>query len=113
MLGLLLLTAAATAALPEPAPARTARCVIVTNDATYRGPCVFNPDRGGSFSVSKPGGGPILPNITDVSVFILAPGRADVRGLTTDGINSRWGSATRSATDRACWVGSDFRICAY
>jgi hypothetical protein len=36
-----------------------------------------------------------------------------VRGLTTDGINSRWGTALRSKADPACWKGSDFEICAY
>lgn len=106
---MLALSAAATPAAPE----KTARCVITTNDATYRGPCRFVSERGGHFSVRKVGRGTILPNITDVSVYVLSPGRADVRGLTTDGINSRWGSATRSRQDPACWVGSDFRICAY
>ena len=56
---------------------------------------------------------PILPNITDISVTIVATGVAEVRGLTTDGINSRWGSAVRSKVDSACWTGSDFEICAY
>ena len=50
--------------------------------------------------------------ILDVSVLIMAPGEAEVRGLTAHGINSRWGPAKRSAQDAACWVGADFRICA-
>ena len=50
--------------------------------------------------------------ILDVSVFIVAPGEAEVRGLTVHGINSRWGPAKRSTQDAACWMGADFRICA-
>jgi len=47
-----------------------------------------------------------------VNVYILEKGHAQVRGLTTDGINSMWGNAKRSTQDRSCWVGSDFKICA-
>ncbi|WP_017295364.1 hypothetical protein [Geminocystis herdmanii] len=44
---------------------------------------------------------------------IIKSGVAEVRGLTTAGINSRWGEARRSKSDKACWVGDDFTICAY
>jgi hypothetical protein len=55
----------------------------------------------------------ILPNITDISVYIVSPGIAEVRGLTIYGNNSRWGPAIRSKKDLACWTGSDFEVCAY
>lgn len=35
-----------------------------------------------------------------------------VRGLTSEGINSRWGEAKRSKKDKSCWIGEDFKICA-
>ncbi|MGL4285302.1 MAG: hypothetical protein ACRCVA_03100 [Phreatobacter sp.] len=77
--------------------------------------CDFQPDgRDGSFVLSASGGkGNLLPRISLVTVSVIAPGRAEVRGLTVDGINSRWGEARRSSSDGACWQGSNFRICAY
>lgn len=101
--------------LPLPAEAKPARCVIQQNQATvFAGPCQFQAFGGdGSFSLTKAGGGPLLPEITDVSVSITAPNQAEVRGLTTSGIQSRWGPAQRSSRDPACWVGADFKICAY
>ena len=43
----------------------------------------------------------------------MQPGVAEVYGITTSGINSRWGPARRSSKDKACWVGTDFSICVY
>lgn len=99
-----------------PAAARDAGCRIeqagrVVLDRT----CDFRPEgRDGSFSLSARGGAdaPLFRGVSVVSVMIIEPGLADVRGLTTDGINSRWGTARRSARDGACWQGDDFRICA-
>ena len=99
---------------PCAAQGKNARCVIKQQGAiAYSGACDFQPDKGGSFGIRRRDAKPILPNITDISVFILSPGVADVRGLTTFGINSRWGTAVRSKVDPACWTGSDFEICAY
>lgn len=104
----------ATAWLPPTAEAKEARCVIRQNgDVAYSGSCQFILDRGGSFSIRGIRTQPILPDVTDISVSIVSPGVAEVRGLTTSGINSRWGSAVRSTSDPACWRGSDFEICAY
>jgi hypothetical protein len=80
----------------------------------YSGMCRFNPAGGGSFVLEhriegRPLNGPILT----VSVTVVSPNAAEVRGLTRAGINSRWGEARRSGSDRACWQGSDFRICAW
>jgi len=94
------------------AEAKPAHCVVESGPG-YVGPCTFSQFGGnGSFTLSRPQK-PILPNITTISVTIVRPGEAEVRGLTTWGINSRWGSASRSRSDAACWVGTDFRICAY
>lgn len=98
------------------AQARDAGCRIeqagrVVLDRT----CDFTPDgRDGSFGLSARGGGQgmLFGNIQVVSVTVIEPGLAEVRGLTRDGINSRWGTARRSQRDGACWQGDDFRICA-
>lgn len=94
-------------------PGRIVDCLIVTNSDDYEGPCRFFADDDGSFSLSLDDESPLVDAVTMVSVTILEPGEADVRGLTTGGINSRWGSAMRDAEDRACWNGADFTICAY
>jgi hypothetical protein len=78
------------------------------------GPCSFRAeDRDGSFSLAAlDGKSPLYPGTLVVSVAVVAPGEAEVRGLTADGINSRWGEARRSKADPACWTGSDFEVCA-
>lgn len=98
------------------AEARDAGCRIeqagrVVLDRT----CDFAPDgRDGSFTLSPRGGGQgmLFGSIQMVSVSVIEPGLAEVRGLTRDGINSRWGTARRSQRDGACWQGEDFSICA-
>jgi hypothetical protein len=110
-LAALILIAAASSATAAP---RAARCVITSDESpTWRGPCRFLADgRNGSFSIS-PARGNFADEIGEISVTIISPGVAEVRGLTPDGINSRWGEARRSRRDRACWVSSDFSICVY
>ena len=114
LVAVLVLGGSQAAAQPAPARERVVRCVVAGADApAYRGRCRFLPDGGGSFSL-RPGAGRAFPGGTsDVSIHLIAPGQAEVRGLTTGGINSRWGEARRSTKDRACWEGSDFRVCAY
>jgi hypothetical protein len=78
------------------------------------GKCRFTPDEGGSFTVehADPKRTIFFGEIMSVTVSVISPGVAEVRGLTRQGINSRWGEARRMANDRACWQGSDFKICA-
>jgi len=109
----LVVAALALALVATPAAARPARCVLHSAGATvWRGACDFMPDGGGSFAV-RPLRGRFPGGIDPLSVSIIAPGMAEVRGLTRDGINSRWGEAHRSRRDPACWVGEDFSICVY
>ena len=112
-----LLAVAAAVAVSLPAAAqqgRAARCVIVSNGApTYRGPCRFLPERGGTFTVTPPRGREFPSGHTGISVAIVEPGVAEVYGNTPRGPSSRWGTAVRSRRDRACWNGPDFSICAY
>ena len=78
------------------------------------GKCRFTPDAGGSFTIehADPKRATFFGEITSITVSVIAPGVAEVRGLTRQGVNSRWGEARRSTQDRACWQGSDFKICA-
>lgn len=92
---------------------RPARCVVENSGATFRGPCLFGAERGGSFWIRPARGDRFFRDAMDVSVTIMSPGVADVRGLTEGGLNSRWGEARRSPRDRACWIGDHFRVCAY
>lgn len=79
----------------------------------FGGRCRFIPDQGGSFALAHPDPNRALyGRILSISVFIVSPGVAEVRGLTDAGNNSRWGEARRSRQDGACWVGTDFTICA-
>ena len=109
-----LAVAAASGAWSPIAIARPARCAIRSGGAAYAAKCDFIAERGnGGFSV-KPIGATYFPDgIRVISVYKIAPLQAEVRGLTRDGVNSRWGPATRSMRDRACWTGDDFSICAY
>ena len=102
--------------MAEPAQARQrlARCVIeAPQTVAYRGPCLFEADRSGSFSIDPPRGRRFVGDVTSISLSVTGRGVGEVRGVTTDGVNSRWGNAARARNDRACWVGSDFRVCAY
>src|SRR5947209_7492571 len=90
----------------------SARCLVSgAGEKPYSGPCTFLPEAKGSFSIEPAGRRVFSGAITDVSVSLTGPGAAEVSGLTTSGINSRWGAARRSRRDPACWEGSDFRIC--
>jgi len=115
MTGLLLAfaLAPALAASPPPEP-RVARCVVKSRASfEYRAPCRFTPEGKGSFTLSPLNRRFMQEEVSAISVWIVGPGRAEVRGLTSEGINSRWGEARRSRRDPACWIGSDFTICAY
>ena len=96
-----------------PAAARPARCVVQSAGApAWRGACNFMPDGGGSFYID-PARGRFPGGVSPISVSLISPGVAEVRGLTRDGVNSRWGEARRSRRDPACWVGEDFSVCVY
>lgn len=96
-----------------PAQAKIARCVIDSEGTSYKGPCQYNVARGGTFTVTPLHGRSFGQSVVSVTVYMTQRGVADVRGLTRDGINSRWGRAIRSRRDSACWIGEDFSVCAY
>lgn len=115
------LAMAVTATHGAHAASRPATCIITSEgDATTQGPCLFTADRYGSFVLSPTRGQFLIPalgsdetGISFLSVDVHANGVAEVRAMTSLGVNSRWGMARRLATDRACWEGDGFRVCAY
>ncbi len=111
VIGASLITSNSTYANEKPA-----KCIVKggSNSSTlqYSGHCLFSLSENGAFTIRR-SDGYIMPSINQVNVYVLSPGIAEVRGLTTNGINSRWGSAKRSQKDPACWTGSDFEVCAY
>ena len=94
---------------------KSATCQIDENGRTaFKGKCTFIPSAGGSFTLmSQSPNKPLFRNIMDVSVYITERNHAEVRGSLSGGHNSRWGEATRSQNQKACWVGSDFKVCAW
>lgn len=99
---------------------RIVKCQIDSNgesgkiETIYKGSCLFIPDTKGSFGLANPvKDKPLTDTINMISVMMIEKGVAEVRGLTMDGINSRWGEAKRSTTDKACWEGVDFKVCAW
>ncbi|MDQ8730254.1 hypothetical protein [Bradyrhizobium sp. LHD-71] len=93
---------------------RLVQCRIESGGkVALNGPCRFMAESGGSFGLENADRNkPLLGDILTMSVSIISPDAAEVRGLTRAGINSRWGEARRAKSDPACWDGSDFRICA-
>lgn len=109
---LIVILAALALSSPAAGAPRTARCLVASaGNPTWEGPCRFDAERGGSFTISAPER--FGADIEQISVTITSPGVAEVRGLTADGIISRWGTARRSRRDRACWTGEDFNVCIY
>lgn len=102
-------------ALPLSAQAKPALCHIEQyGQVVLHQKCDFYAEKGGSFSLSHFNKGkPLLDDVTDVSVTIIAPNVAEVSGLTRDGINSRWGEFHRSQSEKACWVDGETKICAW
>lgn len=99
---------------------RQARCKISSDEGglLLDAPCAFSADRTGSFTLDPVRGKYLIPprqrgdqGILSLTLDVISVGVGEVRGLTSEGINSRWGQAIRSKSDRACWVGSDFRVC--
>lgn len=105
---------AAPIAPAAPMPPRPALCILEQNGVTaFAGRCRLHPAADGGFSLGSGGAGPLLPGLTTLSVSPLRPSLAEVRGLTVQGVNSRWGRAVRSSVDPACWQGLDFAVCTY
>lgn len=94
---------------------RPVQCTVTSaGQVEFDGTCMFSAEGGGSFSLANVDpDAPLYGEVSIVSVTIVSPGTAEVSGLTIHGINSRWGEATRSRADGACWTGADFEVCAH
>lgn len=94
---------------------RVVTCRIESDhEPAFRSECLFISEGRGSFSLTHPKkDNPIMPGVIAIEVSIVSRDIAEVRGLTTEGINSRWGTAKRSVKNKACWKGEDFKICAW
>lgn len=86
-----------------------------TGGTLFDAHCLFVPQSNGGFTLMRPRGDeqPLYAEVLSVSVSKTSATDAEVRGLTGSGVNSRWGAATRSQDDPACWTGTDFEVCAY
>lgn len=117
------LTAAVIVTPTMPAAGKLARCAIShggyddkgnpTKGQSYEGPCLFKSEKGGSFTVSRAGDAPFWTGddeVTTISVGVEGDD-AQVTGISKRGI-SRWGYGKRLASDRACWSGDEFTVCA-
>ncbi|NNH78917.1 hypothetical protein HLH17_14940 [Acinetobacter sp. ANC 5380] len=91
--------------------AKTASCEIIEQGkTTFKNKCNFEVFGGGSFYLTNlDTNKPLVRNVMDVTVHVVETGFAEVTGSLKGGNNSRWGKAKRSG---ACWVGSDFKVCA-
>ena len=79
----------------------------------FAGKCRFLPKQGGSFTLENVDRKqPLFDTVVSVSVLIISPGIAKVRGWTSGDTKARWEPARRSENGRACWVGKDFKVCA-
>ena len=94
---------------------KSVTCQIDENGKTAsKGKCTFIPSAGGAFTLmNQSPNKPLFRNIMDVSVYITERNHADVSVSLSDGHNSRWGEAMRSQSQKACWVGSDLKVCAW
>ena len=92
--------------------ARLVRCNVSSVGEYYNGPCHYLSEPDGGFSLTRPDGGDLSPNVPLIALAKTGDTTGEVRGLTRDGINSRWGEAERSEADPACWGNVEFEICA-
>ena len=78
----------------------------------YKGKCLFEAQGGGSFYVSHPSFAHKV-GVEGLMVIVERKNQAVVQATRVGGGGSIWGEASRSQTQKACWVGNDFKICAW
>lgn len=87
--------------------------IRMENKTAYKGTCIIIPEYDGSFFLANANRQiPLFENTSMVSVSLIENDVADVLGLTSAGLRTRWGEAKRSQTDKTCWIGYEFEICA-
>ena len=78
----------------------------------YKGKCQFEAQGGGSFYISHPSFVQKV-GVEGLMVTVERKNQAVVQATRIGGGGSIWGEATRSQTQKACWVGNNFKICAW
>jgi hypothetical protein len=88
--------------------------VSMGDEDLFKGRCLFSLGEGGSFSLSSlTNEGDLFEGILFLSVYMTGKNKAQVRGLTSDGINSLWTEEiVRDKKDPACWGDGGLKICA-
>ncbi|AOA59522.1 hypothetical protein [Acinetobacter larvae] len=101
-------------ALSSTSWAKTANCQVEEGGKlSFKGQCEFILHENGSFSLQNADSTKaLLREIMSLNVDITQPNVAEVSDSLTYGNYTQWGAAQRSKTDKSCWVGNDFRICA-
>ena len=97
------------------AEAKVARCDIVADGRTYKGPCEFKVYEKGSFTVEATNKGKTILGYSDIGVWISAPGVAEVQYHDgPDGVHYGFlGEVRRGSKNKACWFGDRAKICVY
>ena len=96
--------------------AKEAKCKIFQyGTMVYNQTCKFTAYQGGSFTIQNKNPQKLIDGRVAINVEVVQANVAEVRGETVNGINSLWGTAIRSTTDRACWVGEgeEYKICVH
>ena len=78
----------------------------------YKGKCQFEAQGGGSVYISHPSFVRSV-GVEGLMVVVERKNQAVVQATRIGGGGSMWGEATRSQAQKACWLGSDFKICAW
>ena len=78
----------------------------------YKGKCQFEAQGGGSFYISHPSFVQKV-GVEGLMVMVERKNQAVVQATRIGGGGSIWGEAIRSQTQKACWVGNNFKICAW
>ena len=98
---------------PSSADTETREVTCIVGPKRYKGPCQFDPLGRGSFALAMADGAPLYGEVTEILVFVFAPGEAEVRTRTLTG-TERLGEAKRMPDYPACWLGaSGWSVCAY
>lgn len=95
------------------AQSKTVTCQVDDAETTvFKGKCVFTPQGNGSFYLSGKNLSQTM-GIDGLMVYVEQTNVATVQATTLRGGASTWGQAIRSQHQRACWVGQDFKVCAW
>ena len=78
----------------------------------YKGKCQFEAQGSGSFYISHPSFVQKV-GVEGLMVIVERKNQAVVQATRIGGGGSIWGEAIRSQTQKACWVGNNFKICAW